>query len=68
MHQLIPSLTILLGKPLGKFLKGQIPHPVGHKESAKPRPLKQKIVPKPHVQGNDFQKSSKEIQNTRQKL
>ena len=38
MYQSIPSLTIPSGNPLGNFLKGQIPHPTGHKESAKTLP------------------------------
>ena len=55
----ISSLTIPPGKALGNFLKGQIPHPPGHKNSAKSRPLGQKDRAKSPPRGNYFQKSSK---------
>ena len=57
------------GKPPGNFLKERIPQPPGTKEVRNPNLWGRKIVLKPHLQGNYFQKSSKKnLQNMRQKL
>ena len=56
------------GKPPRNILKGRIPHPLGHKESVKPRPLGQINRPKTPPPGSYFKMQQKTLQNMRQKL
>ena len=50
------KLAIPPGKALGKFLKSEFPTGLGHKESAKPRPLGQKNRAKTLLPGQLFSK------------
>ena len=68
MCQSIPSLTIPPGKAPGNFLKGQIPHPPGHKDSVKSRPLGQKNHAKSPPPGTIIFKNPAKNKIMRQKL